>query len=105
MTMYLVDGGRLLHRAYDLDRDSERNYRLCLSLTVPPRYSNRSAIIEVDRLSFAPLVGAATPVHLARRPHLDAQDLGSATTGKPRLAATTRCLAAFGSKTVETDAR
>ena len=32
MTMYIVDGGRLLRRAYDLDRDSERNYRLCHSL-------------------------------------------------------------------------
>ena len=71
---------------------------------VPPKYSNRSAIIEVDRLSFAPLIGAATSVHLARRPHLDAQDLGSATTGKPRLAATTRRLAAFSSKTPEADA-
>jgi hypothetical protein len=47
---------------------------------VPPKYSNRPAIIEVDRLSFAPLVGAATSVHRARRPHLDVQDLGPATT-------------------------
>jgi hypothetical protein len=47
-----------------------------LEPTVPPKYSDRSAIIEVDRLSFAPLVGAATPVHRARRSHLDAQDLG-----------------------------
>src|ERR1700751_4879763 len=72
--------------------------------TVAPKYSDRSAIIEVDRLSFAQLVGAATPVHRARRPHLDAQDLGPAKTGKPRLAATTRRLAAVGSKTPEADA-
>src|SRR4029077_1854064 len=52
----------------------------------------------------APLVGPATPVHRARRPHLDAQDLGPATTGKPRLAATTRRLASVGSKTPEADA-
>ena len=48
--------------------------------------------------SFAPLVGRA------RRPHLYAQDLGPATTGKPRLAATTRRLASVGSKTPEADA-
>ena len=28
-------------------------------VTVPPKYSDRSAFIEVDRLSFAPLVGRA----------------------------------------------
>ena len=61
-------------------------------------------MIEVDPLSFAPLVGAATPVHRARRPHLDAQDLGPAATGKPRLAATTHRLASVGSKTPEADA-
>ena len=70
--------------------------------TVPPNNSIRSAIIEVDRLSFAPLVGAATPVHRARRPYL--HDLGPATTGKPRLAATTHRLTSVGSKTPEADA-
>ena len=40
----------------------------------------------------------------ARRPHLDAQDLSPATTGKPRLAATTRRVAAVDSKTPEADA-
>lgn len=34
MTMYLADGGRLLRRAYGLDCDSERNYRLRHSLTL-----------------------------------------------------------------------
>jgi hypothetical protein len=29
-------------------------------LTVPPKYSRRSAIIEVDRFSFAPSVGTTT---------------------------------------------
>jgi hypothetical protein len=70
----------------------------------PSKILDRSAIIEFDRLSFAPLVVAATPVHRARRPHLDAQDLGPATTGKPRLAATTHGLTSVGSKTPEADA-
>jgi len=73
-------------------------------MTVPPKKSDRSAIIEFDRLSFAPVVGEATPVHLARRPHLNAQDLGPATTGKPRLTASTHGLTSFGSKTPEADA-
>jgi len=77
---------------------------LLRSASVPPNNSIRFAIIEVDRLSFAVLVGAATPVYRARRPHLDAQDLGPATTGKPRLAATTDRLASVGSKTPEADA-
>ena len=50
------------------------------------------------------MVGEATPVHRARRPHLDAQDVGPATTGKPRHAATTHGLASIGSKTREADA-
>jgi hypothetical protein len=33
-----------------------------LNGTVHPKYSDRSAIIEVDRFSFAPSVGATTPV-------------------------------------------
>jgi hypothetical protein len=33
---------------------------------VPTKYSDRSAIIEVDRFSFAPSVGATTPVQRAR---------------------------------------
>jgi len=33
------------------------------------------------------LVGAATPAHGAGRPHLDAQDLGPVTTGKPGIVA------------------
>jgi CheY-like chemotaxis protein len=32
----------------------------------PPKYSDRSAIIEVDQLSFAPSVSATTPVQRAR---------------------------------------
>jgi hypothetical protein len=32
------------------------------NLSVPPKYSDPSVIIEVDRLPFAPLVGVADPV-------------------------------------------
>ena len=33
-TMYLVDGARLLHRAYDLDLGNKRNCRLYDSLSL-----------------------------------------------------------------------
>ena len=35
---------------------------------VPPKHSDRSVIVEVDRLPSAPPVGATTPVHGVRRP-------------------------------------
>jgi hypothetical protein len=38
-------------------------------LCMPPKYSDRSATIEVDRLLSARLAGAATPTHSAGRPH------------------------------------
>ena len=72
---------------------------------VPPKYHDRSAIIEVDRLSSAPLVGATTPGQRARHSRVDVQDVGPATTGKPRLEATTRRLTSVRSQTAEVDAR
>ena len=68
-----------------------------LSKTVPTKYPDRSAIIEVDRPSSAYLDDAATPARGAGRAHLDVQDLGPVATGKPRLTATTDSLAAFRS--------
>ena len=72
--------------------------------SVPPKYPYRSAIIEVDRLPSTVLVGRATSVDRAQRPHFDVQDLGPSTARKPRLATTTRGLASVGSKTAEVDA-
>ena len=72
---------------------------------VPPKYSDRSATIEVDRLLSALLARAATPAHCAGRPHLDVQELGPAATGKPCLAVTTDGPASFGSQTAEANAR
>jgi hypothetical protein len=45
--------------------------------------------------------GAAAPARCAGRPQLHVQDLGRATPGEPRLAATTDCLALFSSQTPE----
>ena len=70
-----------------------------------PKYPDRSATIEVDRLLFALLAGAAKPALCPGRPHLDVEDLGSAATGKPRLTATIDGPAAFGSSTAEAHAR
>src|SRR6266851_4018523 len=56
---------------------------------VPPKYTDRSVIIEVDRLLSTPYFEAASPVHRTRRPCFDVEDLGCAATGEPRLAATT----------------
>ena len=74
------------------------------STIVPPKYSGRSAIIKVDRLSFAPLVGAATPVQRARRPHLDAQTSAQLRLENLALRQQTRRLASVGSKTPEAEA-
>ena len=65
--------------------------------SVPTKYPDHSAIIEVDRPSSAYLDDAATPARGARVAHLDVQDLGSVATGKPRPTATTDSLAAFRS--------
>ena len=43
---------------------------------VPPKYSDRPAIIEVDRLPFALRFCRGTAAHSARRTHFDVQDLG-----------------------------
>src|SRR5215467_13628477 len=40
--------------------------RLCQKPTVPPKYSNRSAIMKVIDFHLLRLVGAATSVHRAR---------------------------------------
>jgi hypothetical protein len=72
---------------------------------VPPKYSDRSVILEVDQLSSALLASAATPVRCAGRSHLAVQVLGPAATGKPRLTATTRGPTSFGSPTAEANAR
>jgi hypothetical protein len=77
----------------------QRSFRI-----VPPKYLNRSVIIEVDRPLFAPYFGAASPVHRTRRPRFDVEDLGRAATGEPRLAATTLRLAEVGSQTAQSNA-
>lgn len=74
-------------------------------MPVPPKYSDRSATIEVDRLLSAVLAGAATPARCAGRPHLHVQNLRPAATGKPCLAATTDGPASFGSQTAQANAR
>jgi hypothetical protein len=47
-----------------------------VSSTVPPKYSDRSAIIEGDRLPFGLRVGCGMAAHRAQRSHFDVQDLG-----------------------------
>lgn len=81
----------------------QRNYRGGYTI-VHPKYSDRSVIIEVDRLPSVPLVGYASLVHRCRRPRLDVQKLGAASAGEHRLAATTHSFAAFGTQTIETQA-
>ena len=72
--------------------------------TVPPKYSNRSVIIEVDQLSPVRMVGSATAAHCARRSVLVLQDCCGSTAGKPRIEAAARRLASVGAAAVETDA-
>ncbi len=72
--------------------------------TVPPKYLNRSVIIEVDQPLFAPYFGAASRVNRNRRPRFVVEDLGRASTREPRLAATTLRFAEVGSQTAQTNA-
>ena len=46
------------------------------SCIVPPKYPDRSVIIEVDRLSFTSYGGAASLAHRGRHPCLDVEDFG-----------------------------
>ena len=71
---------------------------------VPPKYSDRSAIIEVDRLPSVPLDCATTPVHSARCPRIIVQDVRPTKAGKHRFAASTCRFASFDSQTAEADA-
>jgi hypothetical protein len=68
------------------------------NLYVPPKYSNLSVIIEVDRILSAPLVGAARPVYRAGCSCLAIQNLGPAPIGEPRLATTTHRSAPVGTE-------
>lgn len=52
---------------------------------VAPKYTDRLATIEFDRLSSSLLAGAQVALRYAGRPYLDVQDFGSATLGKPRV--------------------
>jgi hypothetical protein len=74
-------------------------------LIVHPKYSDRSVIIEVDRLPPVPLVGSASLVQRYPRSRLDVEKFGAATAGEHRLAPTTHSSAAFVSQTAETQAR
>ena len=74
---------------------------MCLSLQKTPIDLQSLKLIDFHLLQWSAQQRLFT---VPRRPHLDAQDLGPATTGKPRLATTTRRLAAVGSKTPEADA-
>jgi hypothetical protein len=72
-------------------------------LTVPPKYSNLSVIIEVDRILSAPLLDVERPVHRAGCPCLAVPNLGSAPAGEPRLATTTGGSAAVRAEVIEAD--
>jgi hypothetical protein len=45
---------RVVHQSRRIRERAGSAVKLLQRLSVPPKYSNRSAIIEVDRLSFAP---------------------------------------------------
>ena len=79
--------------------------RIACSGIVPPKYSNASVIIEVDRILSAPLLDVAKPTHHAWCPRLAVPNLSSAPAGEPGFAATTRRVAALGSQTAEVDVR
>src|SRR3954452_658968 len=72
---------------------------------VPPKYFDCSEIMKVDPFLPTLVVDTTTPVRSAEHARFAVPDLGPAPVGKPRLAATTRCAAAFGSPTPEADIR
>ena len=75
-----------------------------LGNTVPPKYSDRPAIIEVDRLPFVLRFCRGTAAYSARRTNFDVQNLGPPAARESRLAATTRRFTSVGAKTAEANA-
>jgi mannose-6-phosphate isomerase-like protein (cupin superfamily) len=89
---------------YVLNGDGEAQVENETPPIVPPKYSDRPAIIEVDRLPFVLRFCRGTAAHRARRNHFDVQDLGPPAARESRLAATTRRFTSVGAKTAEANA-